>query len=168
MDIPEDLKDIESYDVRHSPVIAAYCDKIGLVSIINKALKANMDIDCGKVVKGLILNTLSGRDPLYRVEEYFSHQDTELLLGKGMASSAFTDDNIGRIFDRIYSYGTGKLISEVSLEAVKDYEMDTKGVHHDTTSVSVWGEYKGSENGAFEMAHGHSKDRRPDLKQFCP
>jgi transposase len=166
MDIPEDLKDIESYDVRHSPVIAAYCDKIGLVSIINKALKANMDIDCGKVVKGLILNTLSGRDPLYRVEEYFSHQDTELLLGRGINSSAFTDDNIGRIFDRIYSYGTGKLISEVSLEAVKDYEMDTKGVHHDTTSVSVWGEYKGSENDAFEMAHGHSKDRRPDLKQF--
>ena len=45
MEIPEDLKDIESYDVRHGPVIAAYCDKIGLVSIINKALKANMDID---------------------------------------------------------------------------------------------------------------------------
>jgi transposase len=83
-----------------------------------------------------------------------------------MASSAFTDDKIGRIFDRIYSYGTGKLLSEISLEAVKDYEMNTKGVHHDTTSVSVWGEYKGSENGAFEMAHGHSKDKRPDLIQF--
>jgi len=75
MGIPENYRDIESYDVRHGPVIAAYCDRIGLVSIINKALKANMDIDCGKVVKGLILNTLSGRDPLYRVEEYFSHQD---------------------------------------------------------------------------------------------
>jgi len=74
MEIPEGLKDIESYDVRHGPAIAAYCDRIGLVPIINKALKANMGIDCGKIVKGLILNTLSGRDPLYRVEEYFSHQ----------------------------------------------------------------------------------------------
>ena len=166
MEIPEDLKDIESYDVRHGPVIAAYCDRIGLVPIINKALNCNMDIDCGKIVKGLILNTLSGRDPLYRVEEYFSHQDTELLLGRGMGSSAFTDDNIGRVLDRIYSYGTGKLFSEISLEAVKGFDMDTKGVHHDTTSVSVWGEYKYSKNGAFKMAHGHSKDKRPDLIQF--
>jgi transposase len=166
MEIPEGLKDIESYDVRHGPVIAAFCDRIGLVPIINKALGCNMDIDCGKIVKGLILNTLSGRDPLYRVEEYFSHQDTELLLGKGINSSAFTDDNIGRILDRIYSYGTGKLFSEISLEAVKGFDMDTTGVHHDTTSVSVWGEYKGSENGAFKMAHGHSKDGRPDLIQF--
>lgn len=142
MDIPQGYRDIESYDVRHGPVINSFCDKIGLPTIVNKALDCNMEIDCGKVVKGLILNTLSGRDPLYRVEEYFSHQDTELLLGKGMDSSAFTDDNIGRVLDRIYSYGTGKLFSELSLEAVKKFNIDTTQVHHDTTSVSVWGEYK--------------------------
>jgi hypothetical protein len=26
------------------------------------------------------LDTLSGRSPLYRLEEFFAHQDTELLL----------------------------------------------------------------------------------------
>jgi len=167
MDIPQGYRDIESYDVRHGPVISSFCDKIGLPTIVNKALDCNMEIDCGKVVKGLILNTLSGRDPLYRVEEYFSHQDTELLLGKGMDSSAFTDDNIGRVLDRIYSYGTGKLFSELSLEAVKKFNIDTTQVHHDTTSVSVWGEYKYSENGApFDITRGHSKDKRGDLSQF--
>ena len=167
MDIPQGYRDIESYDVRHGPVISSFCDKIGLPTIVNKALDCNMEIDCGKVVKGLILNTLSGRDPLYRVEEYFSHQDTELLLGKGMDSSAFTDDNIGRVLDRIYSYGTCKLFSELSLEAVKKFNIDTTQVHHDTTSVSVWGEYKYSENGApFDITRGHSKDKRGDLSQF--
>ena len=167
MDIPEGYRDIESYDVRHGPVIGAFCDRIGLPSIVNKALDCNMEIDCGKVVKGLILNTLSGRDPLYRVEEYFSHQDTELLVGKGIDPSAFTDDNIGRILDRIYSYGTGKLFSEISLEAVKKFNIDTTRVHHDTTSVSVWGDYEYSKHsGPFDITRGHSKDKRGDLSQF--
>ena len=167
MDIPEGYRDIESYDVRHGPIIGAFCDRIGLPSIVNKALDCNMEADCGKVVKGLILNTLSGRDPLYRVEEYFSHQDTELLVGKAVDSSVFTDDNIGRVLDRIYSYGTGKLFSEISLEAVKNFNIDTTQVHHDTTSVSVWGDYKYSKHsGPFEIARGHSKDKRPDLAQF--
>jgi len=168
MDIPEGLKDIESYDVRHGPAIAAFCDKIGIPAIVDKALDCNMDASCGKIVKGLILNTLSGRDPLYRVEEYFSHQDTELLIGKGIDSSAFSDDNIGRVLDRIYSYGTSKLFSEISLEAVKKFNIDTTQIHHDTTSVSVWGAYENSKysGSPFEITLGHSKDKRPDLIQF--
>lgn len=166
MDIPEGYKDIESFDVRHGPIISAFCDKIGLSFIVDKALDCQMEVSCGKIVKGLILNTLSGRDPLYRVEEYFSHQDTELLVGRGINASAFSDDNIGRVLDRIYSYGTGKLFSEVSLEAIKKFNIDTTQVHHDTTSVSVWGDYANSKGGPFEINHGNSKDKRPDLIQF--
>ena len=137
-------------------------------AIVDKALGCNMDVSGGKMVKGLILNTLSGRDPLYRVEEYFSHQDTELLIGKGVDSSAFSDDNIGRVFDRIFSYGTSKLFSEISLEAVKKFSIDTTHLHHDTTSVSVWGAYENSryDGSPFEINLGNSKDRRPDLIQF--
>ena len=168
MDIPKGYEDIESYDVRHLPVIAAFCDKIELCAIVDKALGCNMDVSAGKMVKGLILNTLSGRDPLYRVKEYFSHQDTELLVGKGIDCSAFSDDNIGRVFDRIYSYGTSKLFSEISLEAVKKFNIDTIQIHHDTTSASVWGAYENSkyDGSPFEITFGHSKDKRPDLIQF--
>ena len=168
MDIPKGYEDIESYDVRHLPAIAAFCDKIGLCAIVDKALDCNMDVSAGNMVKGLILNTLSGRDPLYRVQEYFSHQDTELLIGKGVDCSAFTDDNIGRVFDKIFSYGTSKLFSEISLEAVKKFNIDTAQIHHDTTSVSVWGAYENSryDGSPFEITFGNSKDKRPDLIQF--
>ena len=168
MDIPKGYEDIESYDVRHLPAIAAFCDKIELCAIVDKALDCNMDISAGNMVKGLILNTLSGRDPLYRVQEYFSHQDTELLIGKGVDCSAFTDDNIGRVFDKIFSYGTSKLFSEISLEAVKKFNIDTTQLHHDTTSVSVWGAYENSryDGSPFEITFGNSKDKRPDLIQF--
>jgi transposase len=165
MDIPEGLKDIESFDVRHGPVISAFCDKIGLSSTVDNALKSQMEVSPGKIVKGLILNTLAGRDPLYRVEEFFSHQDTELLVGKDIRACDFTDDNIGRVLDRIYSYSTQKLFCELSLEAVKEFNIDTTQVHQDTTSVNVWGDYL-NKDGPFEITYGHSKDKRPDLKQF--
>jgi len=165
MDIPEGLKDIESFDVRHAPIISAFCDKIGLSSTIDNALESQMEVSPGKIVKGLILNTLAGRDPLYRVEDFFSHQDTELIVGKGIGASDFTDDNIGRVLDRIFSYGTQKLFCELSLMAVKKFNIDTTQLHQDTTSVSVWGDYL-NKDGPFEIVHGHSKDKRPDLKQF--
>jgi len=165
MDIPEGLKNIESFDVRHAPIIGAFCDKINLSSTVDKALDSQMEVSPGKIVKGLLLNTLAGRDPLYRVEEYFSHQDTELIVGKGMKASDFSDDNIGRVLDRIYSYGTQKLFCELSLEAVKKFNIDTTQIHQDTTSVSVWGNYL-NKDGPFEINYGHSKDSRPDLKQF--
>jgi len=143
MDIPENLKDIESFDVRHAPIIGAFCDNINLSSIIDSTLDTKMEVSPGKIVKGLILNTLAGMDPLYRVEDFFSHQDTALIVGKGIVASDFTDDNIGRVLDRIYSYGTQKLFCEISLEAVRQFNIDTTQVHHDTTSVSVWGSIRG-------------------------
>jgi hypothetical protein len=45
----------------------------------------------------MILDTLSGRRPLYRMEECFAHHDTALLLGKAIAPGACDDDTVGRI-----------------------------------------------------------------------
>ena len=68
-----------------------------------------MAIDAGTVILGMILDTLTGRSPLYRLEEFFEHQDTELLLGKKTDPLLFSDYTVGRVLDRIYDYGTIKL-----------------------------------------------------------
>jgi len=164
MDIEESFKDIESFDVCHLPIVSAFCDKIGLSGLVDDALNTQMGTSPGKIIKGLVINTLSGRDPLYRVEDFFSHQDTELLVGSGISSTSFSDDNIGRVLDRIYDYGSSKLFSNISLEAVKEFNIETTKIHQDTTSVSVWGQYEGDT--PFKINYGHSKDKRPDLYQF--
>jgi hypothetical protein len=43
-----------------------------------------MEVDAGTVVLALVLDTLSGRSPLYRLEEFFAQHDTALLLGKAV------------------------------------------------------------------------------------
>ena len=65
--------------MQHLPIIKAYADQLGLVGLINHYVPTAMDVDAGTIVLGLVLDTLSGRSPLYRLEEFFAHQDTELL-----------------------------------------------------------------------------------------
>ena len=68
--------EIEVYPVQHLPIIKAYADQLGLVSLINHYVPTEMDVDAGTIVLGLVLDTLSGRSPLYRLEEFFAYQDT--------------------------------------------------------------------------------------------
>jgi hypothetical protein len=137
---------MEVYPVRHLPISKAYADKLGLVGISNHFVPTEMEVDAGTIVLGLVLDTLSGRSPLYRLEELFAHQDTELLLGKALPSHAFTDDTVGRVLDRLYDMGTMKLFTACAVRAAATFGLEHRYVHFDTTSRSVWGEYQCAED----------------------
>lgn len=168
------LPPIEAYQVQHLPLVKAYADKIGLVEVINQVVPTEMEVDPGTIVLGMILDTLSGRSPLYRLEEFFTHQDTALLLGKAVAPEVFNDDTVGRVLERLYDVGTMKIFTACVVRADQVYGLDKRYVHFDTTSISVYGDYlppegqPGQQEQAvpFTITHGYSKDKRPDLKQF--
>jgi len=153
--------------------VKAYADKIGLVEVINQVVPTEMDVDPGTIVLGMILDTLSGRSPLYRLEEFFTHQDTALLLGKAVAPEVFNDDTVGRILERLYDVGTMKIFTACVVRADQVYGLDKRYVHFDTTSISVYGDYlppegqPGQQEQAvpFTSTHGSSKDKRPALQQ---
>lgn len=160
--------EIEAYQVQHLPIIKAYADDLGLVGLINHYVPTEMDIDAGTIVLGLVLDTLSGRSPLYRLEAFFRDQDTELLLGKTLPPGAFNDDQVGRVLDRLYDFGTMKLFTAIAVRAAHQFGLDRRYVHFDTTSRSVYGDYRldDDRDAPFQITHGYSKDKRPDLKQF--
>src|ERR687885_1419389 len=168
------LPPIEAYQVQHLPIVKAYADKIGLVEAINAVVPTEMEVDPGTIVLGMILDTLSGRSPLYRLEEFFTNQDTALLLGKAVAPEVFNDDTVGRILERLYDVGTMKIFTACAVRADQVYGLDKRYVHFDTTSISVYGEYLPPEGRPdpqepavpFTITYGYSKDKRPDLKQF--
>ena len=165
------LPTIEAYQVQHLPIVKAYADKIGLVETINQLVPTEMAIDPGTIVLGMILDTLSGRSPLYRLEEFFTHQDTALLLGKAVSPEAFQDDTVGRVLERLYATGTMKVFTACAVRADRVFGFDKRYVHFDTTSIMVYGDYLPPEEAAeqevpFRITYGYSKDKRPDLKQF--
>jgi hypothetical protein len=67
---------IEAYPVAHLPIVQADADTLDLVGLINDFVPPEMDVDAGTLGLGLGLDTLRGRSPLARLEEFVAHQDT--------------------------------------------------------------------------------------------
>jgi transposase len=128
-------------------------------------VNSQMELNPGLAVLAMVLDTLSGRSPLYRLSEFFEEKDTEMLLGADIEPERFCDYNLGRSMDKIYETGTQKIFSQLADNALKVFHVDPWRLHFDTTSVSVFGDYDLIDP-PFEITYGHSKDKRPDLKQF--
>ena len=77
---------------------------MGLVDIINQLIPSKMDAEPGIIFLGMVMDTLSGRTPLYRLVEFFQGHDTELLLGKRISSDKFCDYNVVRVLIAIGHY----------------------------------------------------------------
>lgn len=158
--------DVGGFVLAHLPIVKEYAQRMGFVEIIDQLLPCGMHVSPGKTTLGLVMNVLCGRSPLYRVEEFFRARDVGLLMGEEITASMLNDDAIGRALDRIYEYGTWKIFSDVCLHAFRIFNVDCSVVHQDTTSVNVWGDYKPTPDESLHIVYGHSKDNRPDLKQF--
>jgi hypothetical protein len=145
-----------------------------VVEVIHPLGPTEMDIAPGTMVLGLILDTLSGRSPFYRLEECFAHQATALRLGQALAPDAFHDDTVGRGLERLDDVGTMKIFTACAVRAAQAYGLDNQYVHCDTTSISVYGDYLPLEGqpdqpapaAPFTLPQGSSQDKRPALKQF--
>ena len=91
-------------------------------------------------------------------------------MGKRIDPAVFNDYNVGRVLDKAYEIGSIKLFTAIAKNAVDVFDVSTRHVSFDTTSVSVFGDYDlytdEDQSSILRITHGHSKDKRPDLKQF--
>jgi len=152
-------------DVAHLPIVKHYAKKIQLVETIDSIVDSQMQVSAGLTVLAMVLDTLSGRNPLYRLQKFFEDKDTELLLGEPVDASAFADHNVSRVLDSLYDSGTGRLFSQIAQNAIGAFALDTACAHYDTTSISVFGDYDWPDP-PFQITYGYSKDKRHGLKQF--
>jgi len=164
------LADAEVFAHGHLPAAAAYCRCLGLVNLVDSLVPSQMHLRPGLAVQAMVLDTLSGRSPLYRLEEFMAGQDRELLLGEEVDSKLFNDNNVGRSLDAVFEAGTSHILTELGIRATQAFQLDPSNVSYDTTSTNVWGDYRRCEDeeppDGPVITYGHSKDHRPDLKQF--
>jgi transposase len=159
-------------DAKFLPIIAAYVKELGIVETVNRMCPnaEECDVSPGHMVAAMILDTLIGRSPLYRLESSFENLDIELLLGIPIGAEKLNDDAAGRALDRIGRAGTGKIYGAAALTAVSLWGVNTRHVSEDTTSRITYGDYDPvddpKDDRPFEITHGFSKQKRPDLKQI--
>lgn len=151
----------------HLPVIRGILDQFGLVEVLDAhlpkhALAKVSDAEC---VVAMILNILSGRVALWRMDKWLELLDAELVLGKGIEPAQFNDTRLGQALDRLDEVGTDRILGDVATRYLTRYAREPeRTVRIDTTSVSVYGEY--DQDTPLSITHGFSKAKRPDLKQL--
>ena len=162
-------EDVRISNVGFLPVVSAYATRIGLVEEIDRLLDCEMEVSPGRAVLAMILDALSGRSPLCRLEQFFTDKNVGQLLGEEISPTKLNDDTLGRVLDRISAVGTNTVLGAILVRIMKSFQLDLSHVHHDTTSQKFYGDYllydwEGHDQ-PFVITHGFSKDHRPDLKQ---
>ena len=160
-----DTDELTITDVGHLPIVKQYAKQMNIVETIDAMVQNEMQVSPGVTVLAMVLDTLSGRSPLYRLQNFFKNKDTELLLGEAVDPGVFADHNVSRVLDSLYETGTGKIFSQIAQNAIGAFALDVGSAHYDTTSINVFGDYDWQDP-PFNITYGHSKDKRPDLKQF--
>lgn len=99
--------------------------------------------------------------------KFFTNLATERLFEPGVLPEDLNNDVLGRTLDRIYEANSTDLFLKIVLQVMQNVRFSTQLLHADTTSVSVHGNYEHiDETPAIQIAYGHTKDNRQDLKQF--
>jgi transposase len=161
--------EVENLD--HLGIIAGIVDQMGLELLANECLGTHPQqiVSPGQGIKAMILNGLGFVSaPLSLYESFFLGKATSHLLGEGIEPSPLNDDYLGRLLDKIWAYGPSECFSLIAMDAYRVFGLEAKRYHLDSSSFSVQGAYEelSTEPGCIEITHGHSKDHRPDLKQF--
>lgn len=130
------------------PLLRALCEELGLRDPIDQVVSwdpQRCKLSPGERIQALVLNLLTARQPLYRVQEEFALTDPALLLGVGITAADLTDDALGRALDKLAAAGGAPVFSAVAARALLHDQVWTPDaalfVHWDSTTRSVYGTY---------------------------
>ena len=140
------------------PILNRFIERMGLEEELIAALKNPGYTDA---LLALVKNILVERNALYAVGEWAALYDDGLV-----AQGKIGDDKLGRALDRLFAADRATLQTRIVLAVMNGFDLKMEQIHNDTTSVMVRGAYDGQNAKAVQLKRGHSKERRPDLKQL--
>ncbi|OGS00828.1 MAG: hypothetical protein A3G41_01830 [Elusimicrobia bacterium RIFCSPLOWO2_12_FULL_59_9] len=149
------------------PIIAHFLQRLNLQALVRSFVGTGRDraIEHGEALAALVHNILDSPAPLYRIAEWAAPIDAQAIGFTPEQKRGLNDDRIARMLDAIVSERGRGLWFRLALEIIRQFKIAKHRIHHDTTTVTFHGQYKGSVREP-RITHGNNKDHRPDLKQL--
>jgi transposase len=157
------------------PIVSRFLDRVGLEAILERHLPdddARVLMAVSRTIRVLVMNLCVEREPLYGIGEWAERFDPAALGVEREEVELLCDDRVGRALDRLFDSDRASLLTELALGAIKEFRVDCSQLHNDSTSITLYGEYRqadGRERGGqptAAAARGHNKEHRSDLKQL--
>ena len=168
--------ELHSYDVGALPLINHILEKMRLEEFLSERLppddpRAELPTAQGLLV--MVRNVLLSRQPIYGVGEWAARFAPDLFNLWEQELALLGDDRLGRNMVRAHVGVTPQFVIDFTHEVSETFQLRADEFHNDSTTVSFYGAYTGAaEEGQREgrptpaITFGHSKARRPDLKQL--
>ena len=171
-----DQLSLATQEVGASPIVRHFFDRLNLDQLLDtyvpeRKLGRRSEVSHARAISVMVVNALLSRSPLYAVPEWLNGHVLENFSLKAEEASLFNDDRIGRALDRLYDLDPASLMTAVVAKAVREFKLDLRQIHNDSTTVTFSGAYDGQSDGDDKkrpplITFGHNKDHRPDLKQL--
>lgn len=153
----------------HLGIVAGVIKDLGIIELIDKKLGIDdmEEITTGEAIAGMIINGLGFSDrPMSLTPQFFENKPIDKLIREGIKAEHFNRFKLGRSLDKVSEYGCDLLFSEIGMEVCINQDVDMKFRSLDTTNFSLDGKYLAdSDEQEIAITYGHSKAKRPDLKQ---
>ncbi|HVA48034.1 MAG TPA: DUF4277 domain-containing protein, partial [Pirellulales bacterium] len=168
--------ELRSYDVGALPLINHILEKMRLEEFFSERLppddpRAELPTAQGLLV--MVRNVLVSRQPIYGVGEWAARFGPDLFNLWEAELALLGDDRLGRNMVRAHQGVTPQFVIDFTHEVSGTFGLRDDEFHNDSTTVSFYGTYSGAaeegERGGRPtpaITWGHSKARRPDLKQL--
>lgn len=118
-----------------------------------------------QAVSVLIHNLILSPGPLYRLGEWVEAVEAHTMGLTDSQKKVINDDRVARALDAVASERGRSIFFRLALRLIKQFNLATDRIHHDTTTVTFSGAYASSVTTP-RITLGHNKDHRPDLKQL--
>jgi transposase len=167
---------LRSYDIGALPLLNRIVERMQLQRILSEHLPrddSRTELPTVNALLVLFANLLMAREPVYGVGEWAALFPPDLLGLRQQDLSRLHDDRLGRSLDRMFEGIGPTLIMAVVRHVIREFAISLDELHNDSTTVSFYGAYdaagqESEQRGRLTHAitWGHSKARRPDLKQL--
>src|SRR3954470_20849900 len=168
--------ELRSYDVGALPLLNRFVERMQLRRILGEHLpKDDSRTELPTVAALLVLfaNLLMAREPVYGVGEWAALFPPDLLGLRQQDLGRLHDDRLGRSLDHMFEGIGPTLIMAVVRHVIREFAVGLDELHNDSTTVSFYGAYDAAGQESEQRGRptpaitwGHSKARRPDLKQL--
>ena len=167
---------LRSYDVGALPLLKRIVERMQLQRILSEHLPrddSRTELPTVTALLVLFANLLMARQPVYGVGEWAALFPPDLLGLREQDLTRLHDDRLGRSLDRMFEGIGPTLIMAVVRHVIQEFAISLDELHNDSTTVSFYGAYdeagqESEQRGrpTHAITWGHSKARRPDLKQL--
>jgi transposase len=164
---PTGAANLRVHRVGPHPILRHFLDLMTFPRIVGSCLGTPREgfLDHAQTLSVLVQNIILSPAPLYRIAEWASPISPGALGLSPDEKLSINDDRVARSLDALSSSRARSLFFRLALHVIKEFELDTRRIHHDTTTITFHGRYEGSHADP-RITHGHNKDHRPDLKQL--